>query len=338
MLRGKGPLFLASNHPNSFLDAVIIASHCKRRTFILVRGDVFKKKWASKILRKLYCLPIYRISEGRNLIKEKNKETFSESLELFRRGNNILIFSEGICENEWLLRSLGKGTARLACRAWQDPAIPSSFRVYPVGITYNNFDRIGKKVFLLTGDPLENPADEYHPRILNEFNITLRKQLEKLIVRIPPEPDSIRRFQLLTENASGKTDAAELIKTMQETLDRESESGNEAIPLKKQPARRWKKIFFFPLALAGWIVNAPFYYPVRSIARRITRGTVYYDSVLFGILFFLYPIYVVILIWIFIATTGSFWWITLLAVLPFIGRLTVRHPWFTASSNELRYS
>lgn len=325
MLRQEGPLFLAANHPNSFLDAVIIASVCKRRTFILVRGDVFSNKWVNRILRKIYCLPIYRRSEGRNLMTQ-NENTFSESLELLKKGYNVLIFAEGICENEWKLRGLGKGAARLAHRAWQTPDIPASFQVLPVGITYNNFDQIAKKVLLLVGDPLPNSFDVPNPKALYDFNVTLRERLVAQIVRVPDRPDAIRRFHQLIENTHRKISVSEQVKEIQETLDgdlppRLASGGDQ----RRQHQHHWIERLLSPLVCAGWLLHAPLYYPVRSLARGYTRGTVFYDSVLFGLLFLSYPLYVGILIWILIAVTGSWWWLILIAILPFMGRIAIRY-------------
>ena len=134
-----------------------------------------------------------------------NEHTFSESLERLRKGYNVLIFAEGICENEWKLRDLGKGAARLACRAWQDPEIPATFRVLPVGVTYSNFDHIGKQAILLVGAPLPKSLDGTYPRALNDSKNSLRERMSALMIRVPGKPDSIRLIpvDLVAASASG---------------------------------------------------------------------------------------------------------------------------------------
>ena len=63
-------------------------------------------------------LPVYRVSEGvENL--ENNYTTFDACQKIFKKNKIVLIFSEGRCINEWHLRPLKKGTARLALTAWQ---------------------------------------------------------------------------------------------------------------------------------------------------------------------------------------------------------------------------
>ena len=64
LLKSDGPLMLAVNHPNSFLDAIILCTLFDQPVYSLARGDVFKKKWLANILFSLKLLPVYRVSEG----------------------------------------------------------------------------------------------------------------------------------------------------------------------------------------------------------------------------------------------------------------------------------
>ena len=74
----KGPLLIASKHPNSFLDAIILATLIERPVYSLTRGDTFKKKSYALLLQSLNMLPVYRMSEGAENL-EQNYETFDKS-------------------------------------------------------------------------------------------------------------------------------------------------------------------------------------------------------------------------------------------------------------------
>jgi len=147
MLHEQGPLLIAANHPNSFLDAIILDTLFKNPVYSLTRGDAFKGKLISKILTSLNMLPVYRISEGAENL-DNNYFTFDECQKIFRKNGIVLVFSEGRCINEWHLRPLKKGTARLALSAWQQN-IP--LKILPVGINYSSFRTFGKNVFLKFG-------------------------------------------------------------------------------------------------------------------------------------------------------------------------------------------
>ncbi|MEP6583590.1 MAG: 1-acyl-sn-glycerol-3-phosphate acyltransferase, partial [Ginsengibacter sp.] len=109
LLNCKGPLLIASNHPNSFLDAIILATLFKNPIYSLARADAFANKLITKILTSFNMLPVYRISEGTQNL-ENNYSTFSACQDIFKKNGIVLIFSEGRCINEWHLRPLKKGT------------------------------------------------------------------------------------------------------------------------------------------------------------------------------------------------------------------------------------
>src|SRR5687768_1008055 len=119
MLTQKGPLLLACNHPNSFLDAIILDMLFEQPVWSLTRGDVFKKPLYARILSSLKMLPVYRNSEGAENLST-NYQTFNTCQRIFREKGIIIMFSEGKCINEWHLRKLKKGTARLAIKSWKE--------------------------------------------------------------------------------------------------------------------------------------------------------------------------------------------------------------------------
>jgi 1-acyl-sn-glycerol-3-phosphate acyltransferase len=119
LLQIKGPVLLACNHPNSFLDSIILDTLFQQPIWSLARGDAFKKKFIGRILTSLKILPVYRTSEGVENLSE-NYKTFDACISLFKQKGIVTIFSEGKCINEWHLRPLKKGTARLAIKAWEE--------------------------------------------------------------------------------------------------------------------------------------------------------------------------------------------------------------------------
>lgn len=183
LLQVKGPVLFAANHPSSFLDGILLTTLCEEPLYSLARGDVFQNKWTNRLLRQLQLLPVYRTSEGvENL--EQNYITFSACLEAFRHQHLVLIFSEGRCENEWHLRPLKKGTARLAMSARRQ-GIPLT--VIPLGFNYSSFKQFGKAVHLHFGQPIlqaqiekEMSDGQQHLR----FNNLLQQELQELVYEI----------------------------------------------------------------------------------------------------------------------------------------------------------
>ncbi|GAB3425994.1 1-acyl-sn-glycerol-3-phosphate acyltransferase [Niabella aquatica] len=257
LLKTGGPLLIASNHPNSFLDAIIFDILFDIPVTSLARGDAFKNKGIFRLLRSLKMLPVYRIREGSENLNI-NYETFNTCIELFKQKEAVLIFSEGLCINEWHLRPLKKGTARLAFKAW-DEGIP--LKVLPAGINYSSFRKYGKKVIVHFGNFLE--AGQFAAPITDGernalFNKTLREQLQPLVFEI------------------GKNDKTAL----------ESTFGSTPITV---------KLLLASPALTGALLHAPLYWFAKLVVKLFFGKTDHYDSVMFGVLLLSYPFYAALL-------------------------------------------
>ena len=242
-----GPLLIAANHPNSFLDAVIIGSIFNRPVHYLTRGDAFNKPWHDKLLRLLNMIPVYRLSEGKENLA-RNEEAFLRSKEVLSAGGIVLIFIEGICRHTHELQPFKKGAARIAL----DSKNLLNFRVMPLGIAYNSFERFGKYVNIEMGEPHNVkkvfPFEE-EAKNMSHFNSVLDKEIGNRIV-IP----------------AGQTKISLAIRL----------------------------IFFLP-AIAGKLLHLPLYTFLKKTIRKKTAGTVFLDSVLFGVLLFVYPIYLLLI-------------------------------------------
>lgn len=256
-LREKGPLLLAANHPNSFLDAVILDLYFDEPIYSLARGDAFFSPSVTRILTALKILPVYRTSEGVENLSD-NYKTFDSCLDLFKKNGVVLMFSEGKCINEWHLRPLKKGTARLAIKAWEE-GIP--LKVLPVALNYDSFDKLGKTVIIRFGKMIHKediPFDQPDGQRNNAFNLLLRTELEKGVFEI----------------------------------DKQDEEKREALFQTKTPV--WKKIVLALPALLGWLTHAPLYLPLRAWARKKYLRTDHFDSVMMGLLLLAYPVYLIL--------------------------------------------
>lgn len=272
-------MLLACNHPNSFLDAAILAALFSEPVYSLTRGDVFKKPFYRKILSALKMFPVYRTSEGvENL--GVNYETFDECKNIFKKNGIVLIFSEAKCVNEWHLRPLRKGTARLAFSSWSENI---ELEVLPVGINYSSFRRFSKNVFINFGEIITKTDFDLNQSDGKKnlaFNLKLKEQLHQLIFEI--EKHDIQKQKKILE--------------------------------KKPPASA--RILLFIPAVIGWLLHTPLYLPIRSFTYKKTWNNDHYDSVLVSLLLFIYPIYLILLTAIFILFTNNFYLLLLIFALP----------------------
>ncbi len=249
-------MLLACNHPNSFLDGMIITTLFDEPVHSLARGDAFKNNRINKFLRSMQLLPVYRTSEGvENL--EHNYTTFSDCINAFEKKEVVLIFSEGRCENEWHLRPLKKGTARLAVTAWEK-GIP--LMVIPTAINYSSFKNFGKEVHLFFGEPLNAQTILSHPSEGKKhliFNEMLSAQLKQYVYEIDPaDKATIRKKFSLVANAA--------------------------------------TYFLLLPAIIGWFIHAPLFYACKFFSKTFYNSG-HFDSVQTSLLLLLYPFYLLLL-------------------------------------------
>ncbi len=280
MLKESGPLLLACNHPNSFLDGVIFDTLFKQSIYVLARGDVFKKPIYIRLLTAVKLLPVYRISEGAENLGI-NYETFTACKSIFADRGIVLMFSEGKCINEWHLRPLKKGTARLAITSWNEN-IP--LRVLPVGLNYSSFRRFGKNLFINFGEMIEqNESERSQPDGIRHqlFNTKLEEQLKALVFEIDKNDRSSQK-KVLERNTSN-----------------------------------WKKIILALPGLIGVLIHWPIYMPLKRFTIKRTNNNDHYDSVLTALLLFTYPFYLLLIVGVVFYLTKSWFVFALLLFLPF---------------------
>lgn len=282
ILNADGPLLIAANHPNSFLDAVLLCTIFKRPVYSLARGDAFTNKLFGKILRSLKMFPVYRISEGKENLEE-NYNTFDECINIFKKNGIVLIFSEGLCVNEWKLRPLMKGTARLALSAWGQEI---DLKVLPLGINYISFRRFGKSVILNFGSIMKMNDFSFNENNnsgekIRSINIALKDQFQNLVIQTK-DPNS-KKMSWLFE--------------------------------KKEFVL--KRILLFIPACCGYILNAPLYIPIQKFAYKKFGRIGHYNSVLVGMLFLCYPFYLTLISLLVYFLFGSWWCICVFLLIPF---------------------
>ena len=251
LLNMNGPVLLAANHPNSFLDGMILTTLFRQPVYALARGDAFNHPLANKILRWLRQLPVYSTREGTENLSA-NYITFSACRKVFQKNGIVLIFSEAGCVNEWHLRPLKKGTARLAISSWESGI---AVKVIPVGINYSSFKKFGKSVHLYFGSeilPHHIINEPTEAKQLLHFNAILKKELHQYVY--------------------------------------EATNGNKQTVLKKfEEKNSVAKIVALSLpAIIGFITHFLLFYSVKLVAQFTFKHSDHYDSVLTALLVLLY--------------------------------------------------
>jgi 1-acyl-sn-glycerol-3-phosphate acyltransferase len=134
----RKPTLFVSNHQNTFMDGLVLINAARNISpNILVRADIFKSKLAALALDIIRLIPIYRKKDNMGSVAQNN-EIFKKCVDLFKKGEPLLIFPEGNHAIKRFLRPLQKGPARIAFQAEEENNFQLGLHVAPFGIHYEN--------------------------------------------------------------------------------------------------------------------------------------------------------------------------------------------------------
>lgn len=151
----KRPVILVANHQNALMDAMALVTQLSWQTIFMTRADIFQKPLIRKILMWLKMLPIYRIRDGVESLG-KNEEIFGITTAILNNHHNPLgIFPEGNHGDKRRLRSLLKGTPRIAFKGQEEHGAQPWVQIIPVGIDYSHYQKFRQTLFLNVGQPIE---------------------------------------------------------------------------------------------------------------------------------------------------------------------------------------
>jgi 1-acyl-sn-glycerol-3-phosphate acyltransferase len=189
------PLLIAANHPNSFLEACVLACWLKIPLHFIVRGDVFHPAfrwfftWTNQI-------PIYRFRDGFSKMRN-NVDTFAHCYEKLNEGAKIVIFSEGSTKWTKQLRPIQRGTGRIAEGALKaNPQL--DLQILPIGVNYEDVFKFRSTVEIKIGEPINVPSLADQEDLVNSITEMIRQRLSRCVVHLEEE-NNIPLFNIIAE-------------------------------------------------------------------------------------------------------------------------------------------
>jgi len=134
----KGPLILVANHPNTFMDPLLIASITRQRIGFIGNAGIFSNKIIAKILRFFHVIPIFRKKDLQPGEKSDNKQAFMQCHDYLSRQGTFLIFPEGTSYYELKLREIKTGTARIALSYEALKNFEGNLKIIPIALDYSD--------------------------------------------------------------------------------------------------------------------------------------------------------------------------------------------------------
>ncbi|GGW27096.1 hypothetical protein GCM10007383_10530 [Arenibacter certesii] len=181
------PLLFLSNHQNALLDALLVATHSPRKIYFLTRSDVFKNPILRMFFNYLQMIPIYRIRDGKESLKQ-NEAVFERCSQLLQRGEAILIFPEGNHSLKRKVRPVSKGFTRFLFAALEEnPQL--DVRLVPLGMNYKDAATFPDLVSLYYGKNIR-VLDYYNKQEIKESVTRLKKEVHQELTTLTTHIDN----------------------------------------------------------------------------------------------------------------------------------------------------
>lgn len=147
-----GPVLLVANHPNSLVDAVLVAAAARRPTQFLAKAPLFTDPLVGWLVRASGAIPVYRQADDPALM-ERNAGMFRAVHGALAGGAAIAVFPEGVSHSAPSLAPLRTGAARIALGAAAEGV--GAFPILPVGMVLRDKATFRSDAHVLIGTPVD---------------------------------------------------------------------------------------------------------------------------------------------------------------------------------------
>lgn len=146
-----GPVLLCVNHPNNFIDSLLVGRAVRRKVHYLATAAMFRNAIMARFLRACGAIPVYRKQDDPDKM-DRNLDTFSACFATFARGRLVAIYPEGTTHSEVRVQRIKTGAARIALGYEADH--PGELRMVPVGLSFEARKSFRGRVLVSFGEPI----------------------------------------------------------------------------------------------------------------------------------------------------------------------------------------
>jgi 1-acyl-sn-glycerol-3-phosphate acyltransferase len=201
------PTILASTHPNSIVDPLLVGLCEHRQVTFCARDGLFRVPIMGLLLRAIGAVAIRRRSDHGGPVD--NEDAFAECRAALARGGVITIFPEGKTHARLRVEPIKTGVARIAIDAQRELA-GKHLQIVPVGLNYLVREAFRSDVHVAFGPPIDVEATlaellDARPELLEQprelvkaLTERLETELRKLAIHIEAQEDERLIAQVTT--------------------------------------------------------------------------------------------------------------------------------------------
>lgn len=159
----EGPLFLAVNHPNALVDALVVGASLPRQVGFTAKATIFTNPLVARFLSTAGVVPLRRAADeakrGSDAVNDpsRNAASFDAVAQALAHGAAIVVFPEGKSHDDPKLAPLRTGLARMAMHAAQQFGV-KGIRIVPIGLLFERKERPRSRVLVQVGDIIDVDA------------------------------------------------------------------------------------------------------------------------------------------------------------------------------------
>ncbi|QJR36853.1 lysophospholipid acyltransferase family protein [Gemmatimonas groenlandica] len=157
-----GPVFLAVNHPNALVDALVVGFAVPRRVRFTAKATIFANPLVARFLHTVGVVPLRRASDESKAAgsssaspadAERNAASFEAVADALADQGAIVIFPEGKSHDLPQLAPLRTGLARMTLQAYQAHGV-RGVRIVPIGLLFERKEAPRSRVLIQVGEPI----------------------------------------------------------------------------------------------------------------------------------------------------------------------------------------
>jgi glycerol-3-phosphate O-acyltransferase / dihydroxyacetone phosphate acyltransferase len=150
-----GPILLCVNHPNNFIDSLLVGRAVRRKVHYLATAAMFRNPLMARFLLACGAIPVYRKQDDPDKM-DRNLDTFSACFATFARGRLVAIYPEGTTHAEVRVQRIKTGAARIALG--YEAQHPGELAMIPVGLSFEARKSFRGRVLVSFGEPIRPAA------------------------------------------------------------------------------------------------------------------------------------------------------------------------------------
>jgi 1-acyl-sn-glycerol-3-phosphate acyltransferase len=150
-----GPVLLCVNHPNNFIDSLLVGGAVRRKVHYLATAAMFRHPLMARFLLACGAIPVYRKQDDPDKM-DRNLDTFAACFATFARGRLVAIYPEGTTHAEVRVQRIKTGAARIALGYEADH--PGELSMIPVGLSFEARKSFRSRVLVSFGEAMRPAA------------------------------------------------------------------------------------------------------------------------------------------------------------------------------------